>query len=822
MFGRQLAIGTMLVVGSARVAAQNPPPSNPPPSQQPIVVVPSGNTAAQQAAAGLGHNVTNEQIANAIAASGLTEAQVRAKLQAAGYDPTLADPFFASRRAAPASAAGTPAPDTTKSSAVSSDAFANALTALGILKSGLVQAPTMATTDTTKPPVPPQDTTKPAIPEVFGKDIFNRASTAFDPIVTGPVDPSYRLGIGDVLQLVVTGQTEQAYQLDIRRDGSIVVPQVGQIQLAGFTLDAARALVKMRMTKSFSGLATGEAHLDLTIAQLRTNAVFVIGEVENPGAQQVSSLATVFNALAHAGGPTNQGSFRAVEVRRAGKVIEKLDLYDYLLKGSAEGDIRLEQGDVIFVPLNTRAVSITGAVRREKTFQLTPSEGFEDLLRFAGGMRATASADRVQIDRVLPPEQRTPGVERVKVDIELKGNLDALKSVPVLDGDIVNVFTVSDERRGVIALNGEVYEPGDYQLVPGLTVGALIDKAQGPRPWGMLDRIKVLRQLRPTGRAELYSVDATTPSGKGFALEEFDSVTVLDARKEIPSGQITVDGAVNTPGDAPWVENESLRDAIERAGGLAEYAQTVDVFRRVSGPAFSDTTTKRYSFAISPTFIHDSTLSKFVLDRDDHVFVRVSPGFRSQVFVKVQGYFTHPGTYAIAQNADHIRDVVMRAGMPLPGAYAPSFHLTRGDKFVSVDFEGAMRGDPIQNITLLDGDQLEIGRDPSTVFVTGAVNHPSLIRYRPGLSVNGYIELAGGPQESGEPGKAFIDYPSGFTKRVKRVLLLFHTSPEVISGTTITVPTKPDSTTNPSEIWARVMAAATVIATLVVAYHATK
>jgi polysaccharide export outer membrane protein len=817
MSGRHLFGGvTLLLSLRGTLAAQNPPAQPPPASQQPVIIVPSGNTAAQQAAAGLGHTVTNEQIANAIAASGLTEAQVRAKLQAAGYDPTLADPFFASRRAAAAAAAGAPPPDT--SSATSSNAFANALAALGIFKLGLAQTPPPI--DTTKPP---PDTTKAnKLPEVFGKDIFNRASTAFDPVISGPVDPGYRLGVGDALQLVVTGQTEQAYQLQLGRDGTVVIPQVGQIALAGMTLDAARTLVRLRMSKSFSGLATGEAHLDLTIAQLRTNAVFVIGEVENPGAQQVNSLATVFNALARAGGPTNQGSFRAVEVRRAGKVIERLDLYDYLLQGSAEGDIRLEQGDVIFVPLNTRAVSITGAVRRERTFQLTPSEGFDDLLRFSGGLLATASSDRVQIDRVLPVAERLPGVERVKVDVELKGNLDTLKHVPLLDGDIVTAFSVSDLRRRTVALRGEVYEPGEYELSAGLTLGALIGKAQGAMPWGMGDRVKVLRQIKPTGRAELFSVDATTATGKSFALQEFDSVEVLDRRKEIPSGTIVIDGAVNAPDTTDYVEHESLRDAIERAGGLAEYAQAVDVFRKVSGPAFSDTTTKRYAFNLSPTFDHDTTLSGFILERDDHVFVRVSPGFRSQVFVKVEGYFTHPGSYAIAQNADHIRDVVMRAGLPLPGAYPASFHLIRGDKLVSVDFDLAMKGDPIQNITLLDGDRLDIERDPTTVFVTGAVNRPSLIRYRPGLSVGDYIELAGGPLENGEPKHAFVDYPSGFTKRVRPVLFLFHTSPDVISGTTITVPLKPDTQTNTTEIWARIMAGATAVATLVIAYHAVK
>jgi polysaccharide export outer membrane protein len=208
--------------------------------------------------------------------------------------------------------------------------------------------------------------------------------------------------------------------------------------------------------------------------------------------------------------------------------------------------------------------------------------------------------------------------------------------------------------------------------------------------------------------------------------------------------------------------------------------------------------------------------------RDDRIVVRSSPGYRLQRFVTVDGQFHFSGSYAIAENQDRVRDVVARAGGVLPGAYVGSFRLVRDGKKVSVDFEKAMRGDVNNNLPLLGGDRLEIERDQKTVFVSGAVTKPSLIRYRPGLTISDYIELAGGPTEKGVDGKATIEYPSGFSARVKKVGFFFHSSPEVLSGSIITVPEKPADDNRGSEIWSKTLATATALASLIIAFTAVR
>jgi protein involved in polysaccharide export with SLBB domain len=738
---------------------------------------------------------------------------VRDRLKAAGYDPALADPFFGQAQATTGQGA------TSSVTGAAQATFVRALSELGILASG-TQQPEEQKVRELDEATGNRARAAARYGGVFGKDVFSGISTAFDPVTSGPVDPAYRLGVGDQVQVIVTGQVELAYQLELRRDGTVVIPQVGQIELAGLTLDGARALLKARMGRSYSGLNTGEANLDLTVSRIRANSVFVIGEVERPGSYQVNALSTVFYALAHAGGPTTRGSFRTIEVRRGGKPFRTIDLYDYLLRGDASDDIRTQQGDIIFVPLNERAVAITGAVRRPGIFELKPRESFTDLIGFAGGLLTSAALDRVQIDRVLPPELRKPGFERVKIDVPLHGRLDTLASVALHDADIVTVFSIGDVRRNTVAITGAVFQPGQYELKPGMTLDSLVANAQGLLPFALADRIKLDRLVLATGQVETYSLNLADSTARRFPLAEFDEITVLDARTAYPPRTITVTGAVVTPATRPYILNETLKDAIERAGGLREEAATVTVARRRVGQAYTDTTSLLFPFTISTPQQVPAAAGTFVLEPDDHIIVRTAPGYRSQRFVTLEGLFEHTGLYAITENHDRISDLVRRAGGPLPGAYANSFRLSRDGKPVAVDFDRALKGDRVHDVLLLNGDVLSIGPDPRTVFVNGQVARPSFIVYRPGLSVADYIELAGGPTEKGMANRAVVEYPAGYSERVRRVALFFHAAPPVVSGATITVPERPESKTNASELWARVFQGATALASIVVAYAA--
>lgn len=792
MLKKMSAVAVFLLCMSTVVYAQDPPPVVPPAT---TVIVPPKPTAAQQKAAALGRPVSNDQISGAIRTSGLTQAQIKDRLTAAGYSADLADPFFAS-------SGGTAA----QPSAQQRSEFASALASLGIMQ------PDPAATDDVTNAAQEKDRNG----GVFGKDVFSGIGSQFDPVTAGPVDASYRIGIGDQLQVVITGEVEAAYQLDIRRDGTVVMPDIGQVAVAGLTLDAARTVLRQRAAGVYNGLNNGTAHLDLSISKVRVNSVFVIGEVEKPGSYQVSALSTVFYALAKAGGPKKTGSFRSVEIRRGGRVLRTIDLYDYLLRGDASNDIRTEQGDIIFVPLNTRAVAISGAIRRPAIFELKANEDFNDLLSFAGGLLPSASLVRVQIDRILPPAQRSPGKDRAKTDIELNGRIEALRSVPLYDFDIITVFSIGDVRRNTVSIGGAVFQPGEYEYNPSMTLAGLIQKAQGALPFAMLDRIKLTRAIGATGQTENISLNLADASAQSFPIEEFDNVLILDSRIAYPVLAVSVSGAVVSPGSHGYLVNESLQDAIDRAGGVLEQAASISLARRRVGREYSDTTSIIYTFALDMQRNLAPADRAFILQPDDRIFVRAAAGYRSQRFATLTGVFLRPGTYALNEQQDRIRDVIGRAGGLLPTAYPGSFRILRLGKRVAIDFARAMSGDTVNNIRLADGDELIIEQDPHTVTVVGAVASPALIVFRPGLSVSDYIELAGGPTEVGNKNKAVVDYPAGYSRRVRRTFFI-HSEPNVVSGAVITVPTKPVKTGDTSELWTKLLS---TIGTLAVLYAA--
>src|SRR5438309_6946028 len=350
------------------------------------------------------------QLRQRLQQSGLTADQIRAQLTASGYPANLLDAYLPVGQLG--SAAGQP------SSQV-----------LGVLQGlGIAGGPPSA--DSLYPEAGFIRARGEAVaPEslavgnyVFGVDVFRRATTQFMPLLSGPVDPAYRLGPGAVIALVLTGGVEQAYQLEITRAGFVIVPQVGQIYLANLTLESARSVLSDRLGRVYSKLRGPNPTIkfDATVARVRANQIYVTGEVTQPGAYQISALGTAITTLYAAGGVTPRATMRQTEIRRLNKLVATLDLYDYLLRGDKRDDIRLETGDVVHIPLHGTRVQVTGAVLRPAIYELKEGETLPDLLRAAGGFRANAALDRLTIHRILPPAERKPGpLPRAAVDVAL-------------------------------------------------------------------------------------------------------------------------------------------------------------------------------------------------------------------------------------------------------------------------------------------------------------------------------------------------------------------------------------------------------------------
>jgi protein involved in polysaccharide export with SLBB domain len=744
-----LGAAAALALGVSPARAQNPPtaPPTPPPTTQVPVATPSGRTAAQDAAAAMGKTVTNSQIVDAIKNSGLSEAQVRARLEAAGFDAKLADPFF--------SAGTSGRGGNTPNGAVADPSFVSALQSLGIV----------STADETKPdeqketnkkssektPIDSTRLTDSGRLDVFGRRVFSDAAAAFDPVAAGPVDAGYRLGAGDQLQLVISGDLEMAAGLEVRRDGTVVIPQIGQVAVAGLTLDAARSLITRRAASIYSLIGEGKARLDLAVSRVRTNQVFVAGEVERPGSYQVSALATVFRALTAAGGPTVRGTFRNIEVRRGDSVIAHIDLYDYLQRGDASNDIRTQQGDIIFVGLSKRLVVVQGAVRRPAIYELRDREGFADLLRFAGGFLPTAGTDRVQIDRVLPPELRGPGSERAMIDIAFKGNFAMLDSARVYDNDIVTVFGIGDLRRNQVSLAGQVFHPGTYEWSPGLTLASLVNKAQGFLPWALSDRVKIERPIVHTGRTEIFSLDATDSVAARFPIQEFDAVTVLDGRIAFPAGKVTIRGAVYSSGEKPYYERETLRDLVDVAGGFEPWALADQVMVTRTDP--STGRSQQYSLDM-----RDSAARQFSLQALDEIDVLDARRSIYSANVVVTGAVVQPGPHPYLEHQT-LKDLIALSGgfrLEASGLEVASRKISNryNDTTASVRYFPVLANGEIGNggdtVTVQRNDFVNVRdnpgfRMPRTVTLNGLFTYPGVyVLERDADRIRDVVKRAGG------------------------------------------------------------------------------
>jgi protein involved in polysaccharide export with SLBB domain len=507
-----------------------------------------------------------------------------------------------------------------------------------------------------------------SILRVFGRSLFENVTTQFQPMSFGPVDPGYLLGPGDQVQLFITGEIELAYNLDVTREGFVVIPDVGQISVNGLTLDDFRGVLYMRLASVYSGVQPGPeatTRFHVSLGRLRTNQVFLIGEVSLPGAYQMSPASTVFNALYSANGPSVEGSMRSIQVRRGGEITGELDVYDYLIKGDASEDFRLEQGDFIFVPLVGPQVSIEGDVRRPAIYEIKDGEGLTELLEFSGGLSATAFSGKVQIDRILPVDQRLPGRERILVDVDL-GSLDSDQRIVLYDGDRVFIESVLEERVARVSLEGQVQRPGNYQLTQGMTIQDLIVRSGGLRrdAFGNIVHLERMQLEDSTYTLTQIQADADGRMNPNLLLQDFDRVRVFANTTLTSEASVYIGGEIKEPSTYDFRIGMTVSDLILLGEGFTANADpmSVEVIRRNDDMELSDRVSEVLNVYVPngqiPTEIEFETLdqerqdgtshlaSEVLLKPNDRVFVRRLQNRRYSQDIIVAGEILRPGAYS--------------------------------------------------------------------------------------------------------------------------------------------------------------------------------
>ena len=664
--------------------------------------------------------------------------------------------------------------------------------------------------------------------QVFGRNIFNTRNLTFEPSVNIATPPNYRLGPGDEVIIDIWGTSQNTIRQQISPDGTINIEKIGPVSLSGMTVSEANGYLKRVLGKTYSGLDAPDGTLEirLTLGNTRTIQINVMGEVVQPGTYALSSFSTVFHALYRAGGVSDIGSLRNVQVTRNGKTVAKVDVYDFIMKGKTQDDIRLQEGDVIIVPAYEALVQISGNVKRPMKFEMKKNETLATLISYAGGFSADAYTRSLRVVRQNGEEYEINTVKEIDYS-----------AYPMRNGDVVTAEAILNRFTNKLEVRGAVYRPGIYQLNGEInTVRALVNEAKGLTGDAFTNRA-VLQREREDLTTEIISVDVRSimaGTSPDIPLQKNDILYIPSIHDLEDRGDVAIFGEVAKPDSYSYSDNMTLEDLIIRAGGLRESASTVrvDVSRRIKDPkstVSTDSIGQMFTFALKDGFVIDGEQG-FTLQPYDQVFVRRSPGYQAQQNVRVTGEVIFGGTYAMTTTEERLSDLVKKAGGATPKAYLRGAKLIRvandeekkrmrdvinlmnrqfgeammdslgirvEDTFsVGIDLEKAMAKPGSEyDLVLREGDVLDVPKMNNTVKVNGAVMMPNTVGYLSDKNANYYLDQAGGYALNAKKSKKFVIYMNGQVARIKG-----RSKDKIEPGCEIIVPSKKNKKVNVGEI----------------------
>lgn len=636
--------------------------------------------------------------------------------------------------------------------------------------------------------------------QIFGHDVFTNRNLTFEPSINLATPVDYRLGPGDEVIIDVWGASENTIRQSISPEGTIQVSGLGPVQLSGMTVKDANAYLQCEFSKIYSGISGSEptSQIKLTLGDIRTIQINIMGEVAVPGTYTLSSFSSVFHALYRAGGVNKIGSLRSIKVVRNGKTIADLDVYDYLMKGKMKDDIRLQEGDVIIVNPYESLVRIAGKVKRPMFYEMKPTETVATILNYAGGFTGDAYKKAVRIIRKSGREHQVYNVDEMDYSVF---RLD--------DGDSISVDAVLKRFENRVEIRGAVYRSGLYELSGTVnTVKQLIKKAEGLRGDAFLNRALLDRENEDLSH-EVIAVDLgglLKGTVADIPLQKNDILYIPSIHDLKEEETISIHGEVANPGTFLFSKNMTIEDLLVQSGGLLEAAATtkVDITRRIKDPkstSFSSVLGKTYSFDIKDGLVVGGE-GDFHLEPFDEVYVRKSPAYRKQQNVVVAGEVLFGGNYALVKKNERLSDLISKAGGITPDAYVKGARLIRkmteeeqrrqadavrmarmgegkdsisveklniSDTYtVGINLEKAISNPGSDfDLVLREGDVLFIPEYINTVKISGAVMYPNTVLYKRGESLRYYINQAGGYGNLAKKKKAYVVYMNGTVSRLK-------------------------------------------------------
>ena len=653
------------------------------------------------------------------------------------------------------------------------------------------------------------------VKEIFGHDIFKNDKLTFEPNMNIATPAGYILGPGDEILIDIYGTSQSSQKYAISPEGTIIIEKIGPVAIAGLTAEQAQAKVISKMGGHYQG-----SSIKLTVGQTRTVIVNVLGEVVNPGTYTLSAFSTVFNALYLAGGVTEIGTLRNIKVSRGGRIISKIDVYDYILNGKLTGNVMLQDNDAIIVGAYDALVNISGAIKRPMFYEMKEGETVKALLEYAGGFNSDANKNIISVERKTNEGLTVHSVEEWD-----------FASFAVQDGDSINVKNIIDRYQNMVEVTGAVFYPGHYSISNECnSVRTLVEKAGGVME-NAYTNLVVLFRMNEDRTRKAMSINLAGIMNNNVPdviLENEDSLVVSSDEEITRARRYHIYGPLAKQGEFPYVENMTLEDAIVAAGGLREEAllTNIEIARRLQYTDERDSTynkkAKVYTFNIENGLIVKEG-QNFALKPFDVITIKRNPEFADIAIVHVGGEVKYPGNYSLQSRQDRLSDLIKRAGGLTEAGFVEGARFTRAisanekerslqlleiahsadtidvekitikDRYaVGIDLAEAMKKPGSdKDIILRNGDQIIIPQHNNTVRISGEVLYPNTVPYVEDKSASYYINQAGGTSNKGQRSKAFIIYANGQVSR------LYHG--RIRPGCEIVIPTKVDKHVDPQK-----------------------
>ena len=654
--------------------------------------------------------------------------------------------------------------------------------------------------------------------KVFGFDFFQNPKISFAPNVNMPTPENYIVGTGDELIIDVWGAAENSFSQKIDNQGNINLNMIGKIRVGGLNFNEVKTKINSALRQIYSGISASEGsynkvYTSVSIGNVRTVKVNIIGEVQVPGTYSLNALSTLLNALYACGGPTETGSVRDIQLIRNGNKIATFDVYNFLLKGSQEGNLNLNDQDIIIVPPYKNQVEVKGNVKREGFYEIKDNENLATLIDFFGGFKANAYKDNLVIERIV-------GAKREVKEVSYsQANTFIMKS-----GDKLTVQKLSDIYHNKISIGGAVYQPGNYAYTEGMSALDLINRAAGVLDQAHLERGLLFRTTNRVDKQTLnFSVKDLLDKKINLPLQANDSLFIF-SNDNIKNKQfVRIEGAVKNPRSIPFMEGLKAEDLIIMAGGFIEGADasTIHLSRQVNDENFK-TISEVQHISLSPDLKVSS--GSVTLQPNDIITVRYQKGYSAQQLIKIEGEISFPGHYSILTKDERISDFIERAGGITPYAYLKGATLIRKMKDLSdkeqikqlqelnnatneikiekigndneyrvgINLEKIMKNkNSYQNLILKNEDILIIPSEKQTVEVKGLVLAPSLVQYEKGKTLKSYVNNAGGFANNARKRAAYVMYANGSVEGTRN-FLFFKSYPKIEPGSIIIIPEKPE------------------------------